>query len=145
MTLTNILIFAALILAYRLILRERWRGWLLFGVSVIAVYWLQPALPIRGLDFWLPTATLALVVFGWAATAPQEDRRTRENWVTAVALLALVLLIATTRYLSLTGLLTPSRPPQTVSVLVVLAIIALIGWLLVRFTAPFLPDLRLLS
>ena len=26
MTLTNILIFAALILAYRLILRERWRG-----------------------------------------------------------------------------------------------------------------------
>ncbi|HQN42590.1 MAG TPA: MBOAT family O-acyltransferase [Anaerolineaceae bacterium] len=136
MTLTNILIFAALILAYRLILRERWRGWLLFGVSVIAVYWLQPALPIRGLDFWLPTATLALVVFGWAATAPQEDRRTRENWVTAVALLALVLLIATTRYLSLTGLLTPSRPPQTVSVLVVLAIIALIGWLLVRFTRP---------
>ena len=25
--------------------------------SVVVIFWLQPALPIRGLDFWLPVAT----------------------------------------------------------------------------------------
>ncbi len=32
----------------------------LFGASVLVVYWLQPSLPIRGLDYWLPTLTLGI-------------------------------------------------------------------------------------
>lgn len=45
----------------------------LFGASVLVVYWLQPSLPIRGLDYWLPTLTLALTVFCWAAVTPARN------------------------------------------------------------------------
>jgi len=136
MTLINILIFATLILAYRIILRQRGRGWFLLGLSVLAVFWLQPPLPIRGLDFWLPLTTLGLSVLGWTITTPPENRAGRENWITAALLVALVLLIAATRYLSLTGLVTPSRPPQLLLVAAILLVLALAGGLLARLTRP---------
>ncbi len=59
MSLTHILIFAALILSITAALPVRWRQWALFVGSVLAIYWLQPALTIRRLDFLFPTATLA--------------------------------------------------------------------------------------
>ncbi|GAP16090.1 predicted membrane protein [Longilinea arvoryzae] len=142
MGLTHILAFGAAILLARLIFHLRpaaypraW-GWLLLVASALAIFWLQPAVPIRNFDFYFPVATLALATLCWAVTAPPETRRERENWIAGVALAGTVLLVALTRYLSQTGLLTPSRPPQTLPVLVVLAAAALLTLLLVRFTRP---------
>ena len=70
MTLLQILIFGVATLAFRPLFQSRWRGEWLMAMSVVALYWLQPATPIRHLDFWLPTAALALVVVVWAATRP---------------------------------------------------------------------------
>ena len=56
--------------------------------SALAVYALQPTLPVRGLDFYLPTLTLALAVLGWVLTTRREDRSWRENWPAAAILLA---------------------------------------------------------
>ena len=74
MTLTTILIFGAPVLFYRLIFQSRACGRVLLVVSALAVYWLQPAMPVRYLDFWLPTVTLALVVLSWIITTPPEER-----------------------------------------------------------------------
>ncbi len=140
MGLTQILAFLALILLVRLLQRfepvHRARGWLLLVASTLAIYWLQPATPVRNLDFYLPTATLALTVACWAVTAPPETRRERENWIAGAALVATVLLVALTRYLGPDGLITPSRPPQTLTVLLLLAGAALVTWLLARFSRP---------
>jgi len=57
MTLTHIAIFGALTLLAAF-LSDRIRDLFLFTLSILAVYALQPALPIRYLDFWLPTAVL---------------------------------------------------------------------------------------
>ena len=101
---------------------------LIFSVGVI--FWLQPALPIRGLDFWLPVATLGLVALGWLLTSKAEERSLLASLVSAALIVGVVLLIALTRYLSLTGLITPSRPPQTLTVLAVLcAVIAFLSLL----------------
>src|SRR5450759_1190540 len=70
MTLTSILLFTAFAVLFRLLARPQWKGWLLYAASILAVYWLQPASPVRYLDFWLPTLTLALAVLGWALTRP---------------------------------------------------------------------------
>jgi len=76
MTLTHILVFTALALIVRALAvlnlprAAAVRRWALLVISVLAVFWMQPALPVRGLDFWLPFATLALAVLGWAATSP---------------------------------------------------------------------------
>ncbi|MGD0706937.1 MAG: MBOAT family O-acyltransferase [Anaerolineaceae bacterium] len=133
MTLTTILIFGAAILFYRLIFQSRARGMVLLIVSTLAVYWLQPAMPVRNLDFWLPTATLALVVLSWVVTTPPAGRSWRTNWQAFAALGVVVLVVALTRYLSLTGgIVIPSRPPQTDEVLLALALIGLACWLLMR-------------
>jgi len=126
MTLIHILIFSATILVHRLLLRSWKREGLLLIASVLAVFWLQPALPIRGLDFWLPLATLAIACFSWAITCPAEQRWNRDNKKTLTLLGAVIMALALTRYLSVTGILTPSRPPQALPVLVTLAGIGLV-------------------
>lgn len=125
MSLTSILIFAGLALGIFILSSfERThtlRKPLLLIFSVGVIFWLQPALPIRGLDFWLPVGTLILTALGWVLTSKPEERNTREGLSTAGIILGVVLAIGLTRYLGVSGVVTPSRPPQTILVLVVLA------------------------
>src|SRR5512146_1935242 len=78
MTLQSILIFSAFAVLFRLLARPAWRGWLLFAASALAVYWLQPSTPVRYLDFWFPTLTLALAVLGWVLTHPPAGAAGRD-------------------------------------------------------------------
>jgi len=121
MTLTAIGIFLALGLLVRLVPRAR--GWLVFAISVLAVFALQPAVPVRGLDYWLPLGTLAAAGLGWLLTSTVEARAARENWIAAAGLAGVALLAALNRFLP-EPLLTPSRPPQLGRVLLGLAILA---------------------
>lgn len=73
MTLATILLFAAFAFGYAALLPARWRGWTLLILSVIAVYVLQPALPIRYSAYVLPTAMLILIVACWWLTRPHEN------------------------------------------------------------------------
>ena len=136
MTLTLILVFIAVAALLGLGTRNRWRLPLLLGISALAVYALQPALPVRGLDFWLPTATLSITTLTWILTTPPEQRSWRTNWLAAAILGGIVLALGLTRYLGLSLPLTASRPPQTLQLLVWLAIIALAAFLLTRFAKP---------
>ena len=61
--------------------RGAWRTYLLLALSVFAVYWFQPAIPIRSIDFWLPSFTLVLIVLTWSISAAPEAWRTRANWI----------------------------------------------------------------
>ena len=61
MSLLNILILVAAALALRLLFPGKLRRWALLVSSVVAIFWLQPSLPLRQMDFWFPTATLGLV------------------------------------------------------------------------------------
>src|SRR5450830_1429670 len=135
MTLTSILLFTAFAVLFRLLARPQWKGWLLYAASILAVYWLQPASPVRYLDFWLPTLTLALAVMGWALTRPvlvpglprpmlepglprqgtlapppAAPTTLRASLPAAAVLAALVLMVGLTRFLDVTGLIIPSRP-----------------------------------
>ena len=50
------------------------------AASGLAVYWLQPLSPVRYLEFWLPSLTLALVGLSWLVTTPGGQRGGRANW-----------------------------------------------------------------
>ena len=86
MTLTYILVFVGVAGILGAATRKRGRLPLLLVISALAVYALQPALPVRGLDFWLPTLTLGLTVLGWILTTPREQRLWRDNWPAAAIL-----------------------------------------------------------
>ena len=97
-----------------LLTRNRWRIPLLLGSSALAVYAFQPALPVRGLDFWLPTATLALDHLDLDPDhSPLNSDPGRINWPAAAILGGIVLSLGLTRYLGFSLYLTASRPPQT--------------------------------
>jgi alginate O-acetyltransferase complex protein AlgI len=121
MLLPEILLLTGLALALRISvfwLRPALRGWLIFAASVLALFWLQPVMPVRSLDFWLPVVTLGLATLGWLLTAPAGTRWTRENVLSGGLLLALVLLAALTRYLGSGTWLLDTRPPPFETVLV---------------------------
>jgi D-alanyl-lipoteichoic acid acyltransferase DltB (MBOAT superfamily) len=99
------------------------------GGSVVAIYWMQSATSIRHLDFWFPTASLALTVLVWAATRAQaEDNPQRSlssiTIIAAILITAIIVTIGLTRYLGPLCCLSPSRPPD---ILRIAAVIALVG------------------
>jgi len=159
MGLRDILIFAALALAYRLIFRQRGRvhsrslgvhsrslgDWFLLVSSALAIYWLQPLAPIRYMDFWLPTATLGLVALSWLITTPPEGRNWRANWPAAAVLAGVVLLVGLTRFLSQDGLLTAGRPPLFEQVALGVIAIAGLGLLIWNQTLRVSKTLRVLA
>ncbi|MDZ4767966.1 MAG: MBOAT family O-acyltransferase [Chloroflexota bacterium] len=132
--LSAIAVFAAAIGAYWL-LPARTRGWALLIGGGATLFLLQPRLPIRFADFVLPTGAVMLTVAGWWWTRAPNQPATRQD-VLAVAILAgTVLLLALNRYLPGSARLTPSRPPDMLTLVIGIgaSTLALYGvWLLTR-------------
>lgn len=129
MTLTQIFIFAALGLFAGRSYKRVSRGWLLFVASVLAVFWLQPASPIRNLPFVLPAASLGLAAVVWALTRPKETKVSRQDWWAAGLLGGLVLLVSASRYIEpLSGAL-EVRPPELEYAAIMVVILLLLGGL----------------
>jgi alginate O-acetyltransferase complex protein AlgI len=125
------------------------RRWLVFAASVVCLFWLQPALPIRALSFWLPTATLALAVTGWLLTTSGSRKSSGEKMfppdhradaLAAGLLFLLILVIGLSRYLGQGDWLLAALPPPAGSLLTGLALAALalfaLYWFSRRSAAP---------
>jgi D-alanyl-lipoteichoic acid acyltransferase DltB (MBOAT superfamily) len=136
MTLAYILVFILIAAILSIAMRKGGRLPVLLAISALAVFAMQPALPVRGLDFWLPTLTLGLTVLGWVLTTPREQRSWRENWPAIAILGGITLILGLTRYLGIALPLTASNPPIIQEILVVLAIFGAAGFLLWRFSTP---------
>lgn len=132
MTLIHILAFTIAVLLLSLAGKGRWRGWLILVTSAAALFWLQPAMPIRQMDFWLPLVTLALVVLVWIVTRPTSPpaplpRRRGEEVLPLAVLAGVVLIIGLTRYIGPLCCITATRPPDMLLILPALAVIAALG------------------
>ena len=92
--------------------RRTLRMYLLLAVSVLAVYWFQPALPLRSFDFWLPSLSLALTVLTWLVTSPPGAWRLRENLAGLVIIVGVATLVDLSRYILPDPVLTATAPPQ---------------------------------
>jgi alginate O-acetyltransferase complex protein AlgI len=136
MSITVVLVAALIAGLLGLTARGRWRLPLLLTVSALAVYALQPALPVRYLDFWLPTLTLALAALSWVITTPRASRSWRSNGLAAVILIGLSLAVGLTRYLNISLPLPASRPPPVLSLIVLEVVVLLLALMLAHFTLP---------
>ncbi len=90
--------------------RGAWRTYLLLALSVFAVYWFQPAIPLRSFDFWLPSLTLAFVILTWSMTAPVGAWKSRENWIALAIIVAVITFIDLSRYIFPQPILSSSTP-----------------------------------
>jgi len=136
-TLTQTLLFALIATLIGLLTRIRFRPGLLLLLSALAVYWLAPSLPIRYLDFWLPTATLALTALCWLLTAPSDLRTVRGNRGAGITLMVVVIGLGALRFLA-EPLIVASRPPHMVQILAALVLVWVFATLVNRFWRPFM-------
>lgn len=122
MTLSIIAIFAIAALLYAL-LPANSRGWLLLIGSTIGIYFLQPDLTIRWLDFLLPTFTILIILSTWLVTRESEQDIKRQDWVAGGLVLVMVLSLSLLRFVpSEWRILVAGRPPSPVLVLIVITI-----------------------
>ena len=105
MTIVTVLLLAVSALLIRLAFRSKGRSWALLIASLLAIFWLQPSMPIRNLDFWLPVLTLFLTLFVWGITTTPEERLSRCNLITVSIIAGVVLLVGLTRYLNVKGII----------------------------------------
>lgn len=108
----TIALCCGLAVLYAALLPSAWRGWALYVLSIVAVYLLQPPLPIRFSDFILPTATLALITALWWFTRSDDQRFSREDGITLGLMLVMIFALSLNRFLDLDTRITPSRPPD---------------------------------
>ncbi|TET30359.1 MAG: hypothetical protein E3J69_11705 [Anaerolineales bacterium] len=128
MTLIHILIFSLLVSALVLTASQRWRRWSLFIISLVSVYWLQPAVSLRQFSFWFPTASIGLTVIAWLVTRHREKGLSREDLAALLFTALLPLLISLSRFLPEGWQLTASRPPSIYLVVIVGSILVILGF-----------------
>jgi len=92
--------------------RSTLRTYLLLALSVLAVYWFQPIVPLRSFDFWLPSLSLAFVVLTWFIIAQPGAWRARQNLNGLLIIAVLATLIDLSRYFFPDPLITATIPPQ---------------------------------
>ena len=108
------------------------RTYLLLALSVLAVYWFQPAIPLRFFDFWLPSITLALVILTWFIISPPGSWKTRQNTPALGIIVGIPTLIELSRYLLPDPVFTETLPPPFIQYFVFAillgALILLFSW-----------------
>ena len=134
LSLVAIGVIALAALLYAAFVPGRWRGWAVLLGSIVALFWLQGPLTPRYADFMLPGATVALAVAGWyfsrpprraflapapgSATAappgelPASRVYVRDDWLTLLVVVSVVIALGLFRYVDAGLRLTPSRPPS---------------------------------
>ena len=128
MALSQILIFSVFAILVTWLVPAKWRGWVILVSSLLAVYWLQPALSIRNLDFWLPTFSIGLTLLTWAVTQKRGYSSLINNRWDITIILSIILILGLTRYVQPLCCLTPTRPPQLLPVLLGIgAILGIVG------------------
>jgi len=121
MTLVQLAVFTAAAAALGAIPWPRWRSWGLYGTSLVMLFWLQPATPLRHADFWLPAVLLLLTILGWLSTQTDSPLKKRENLTSLVVIAVLFLMMVAARVTNLGVYLTATRPPGFTPVIVALA------------------------
>jgi alginate O-acetyltransferase complex protein AlgI len=114
--------------------RGPWRTTLLLLLSVVAVYWLQPVVPIRFFDFWLPSLTLSFVILTWLITSQADAWRRRQNLSALLLIVGVATVVELSRYFLPKPILTGTTPPSFLQYLVLAFSLAVVTLLLFQLS-----------
>jgi len=96
------------------------RTYSLLALSVLAVYWFQPVIPLRYFDFWFPSLSIAFVIITWLITSASGAWKARHNIIGLLIIVGVVTLVELTRYLFPDPILTATLPPNIYQYLIFL-------------------------
>ena len=131
--LSTIAVFVGAALIYAALLPVKWREWALFVGSVVAIYWLQPVLPIRFSGFIFPTLILVITAVSHQLTQSQNTRR---DAITALVLAGVVIALSLSRYFDVNYIFLANRPPNTLIVTGAVATVGILAAIGTHFVQP---------
>jgi D-alanyl-lipoteichoic acid acyltransferase DltB (MBOAT superfamily) len=130
-------VLAALLVGVLTRTRGTLRTYLLLALSVLAVYWFQPVLPLRSFDFWLPTLSLALVVLVWFITSQTESWRSRQTLYGLLIIIGLATILDLSRYFFPDPLFTATIPPPFIIFLAFFIALAVVILIIARLSRTY--------
>ncbi len=122
MSLQYILILTWLAFLASWLIPGKWKVSFFLISSLLSIYWLQPALTIRYLDFWLSTIAITLTVFTWIVTQHAASLSIKTILPASGFVILTILVVASLRYTGSFCCLTASRPPTIFPIIIFLAI-----------------------
>ncbi|WKZ47042.1 MAG: MBOAT family O-acyltransferase [Anaerolineales bacterium] len=131
MGLTQIFASILTILLVAILTRGTSRVLSLLALSVLAVFWFQPAIPLRSFDFWIPSLTILLVVAVWFITSQTGAWKSRQNLIGLAVIAGAIILVGLTRYIFPDPVITTTTPPRLI---LVIGFIIIAGISIVAFT-----------
>ena len=120
MTFQEIIILVLISFLLGWITRKVQRENLILTFSIVLIFWLQPGLTLRYLDFWLPTATLFITMLSWALTSKAEIRQSNVNMQAVILVVIFVIGLGMFRYFELGDFLSSLHPPKIEYIILVL-------------------------
>lgn len=96
------------------------RTYSLLALSVLALYWFQPVVPLRFFDFWFPSLSLTFVVITWLITSTPSAWKARQNLIGLFIIIGVITLVELTRYIFSNPILTATIPPNIFQYLIFL-------------------------
>lgn len=96
------------------------RTYSLLALSVLALYWFQPVVPLRFFDFWFPSLSIALVILTWFITSQPNAWKSKQNLIGLFIIVSIITLIDLSRYILPEPIITPTIPPQFTQYLIFL-------------------------
>jgi len=113
------------------------RTYSLLALSVLAIYWFQPVVPLRSFDFWFPSLSLALVILVWLITSQPGVWKSRQNAIGLIIIIGGITLVDVSRYVFSEPILTATIPPNVIQfttfLVAVVAVILFFTFLSRRF------------
>src|SRR5258706_3198032 len=110
------------------------RIYFLLALSVLAIYWFQPAVSFRSFDFWLPSLSSTFVILIWFIISQAGAWKSRHNLIGLFIIFGLVTLIDLSRYIIHDPFITATVPPQFIQYLVFALIGAVVVLILTRLS-----------
>ena len=110
------------------------RTYSLLVLSVLAIYWFQPVIPLRYFDFWFPSLSIVFVIITWLITSASDAWKAKQNLIGLFIIVGIVTLVELTRYILPDPFLTATVPPNIIQFTIFLAI-TIITVLLLAYTS----------
>jgi len=96
------------------------RTYSLLALSVLALYWFQPIVPLRYFGFWFPSLSIVLVILTWLITSTSGTWKAGQNIIGLLIIIGIVTFVELTRYIFFDPIFTATLPPNTQQLLVFL-------------------------
>jgi D-alanyl-lipoteichoic acid acyltransferase DltB (MBOAT superfamily) len=97
------------------------RTYSLLALSMFALYWFQPVVPLRFFDFWFPSLSVALVILTWFITSQPSAWKSRQNLIGLFIIIGIITIVDLSRYLLPDPIFTATLPPNIIQYLTFLA------------------------